>query len=179
MPPPSHATIDLHALARPLSRLLYHRQALAFMERETVSPFTADELQLVLTYLCATEIAPRTKGRLFSKRAELLLDSRDLGVVVSICMLLGGIISHEALHANVIDSGTCVALLSLFDNSQIGTHRAAAYTLIKISSWALPHALVLAEQIWIRFQTARMAVILSGVIYPPLESSMAATDGNH
>ncbi|KAJ7272169.1 hypothetical protein C8J57DRAFT_1507015 [Mycena rebaudengoi] len=66
MPPPSHrestrswwsdrnqpgATIDLLALAKPLSRLLYHRQALAFMEQAAVSPLTVDELQLVLTYL--------------------------------------------------------------------------------------------------------------------------------
>jgi hypothetical protein len=50
-PRPPGATISISALAKPLMRLMYHRQALRFIQKNRGTPLSQETLEIYSTYL--------------------------------------------------------------------------------------------------------------------------------
>ncbi|KAJ7272170.1 hypothetical protein C8J57DRAFT_1507016 [Mycena rebaudengoi] len=106
------ASLALEALAKPLLRLLYDRQALAFIEKPLFlrSPMANSSW--------AQELRPATKRVMLRQaRDGHLLECLEPRIVIGICVLLGSIASHEALSARVVECGSCPALLSLLERA--------------------------------------------------------------
>ncbi|KAJ7494017.1 hypothetical protein FB451DRAFT_1360618, partial [Mycena latifolia] len=58
---PPGATINLHAVAKPLMRLMYHRQALAFIKRNDGVPLTPVTLEIYWSYVSWKYVSTSTK----------------------------------------------------------------------------------------------------------------------
>ncbi|KAJ7727377.1 hypothetical protein B0H16DRAFT_1894474 [Mycena metata] len=88
---PPGATISIHALAKPLSRFLYHRQAADIIVKNAKPPLSVATVEVLSTYLTLKNISPSTRVlvlRHFSLRArnaredaQVVLDSNLLGLV--------------------------------------------------------------------------------------------------
>jgi hypothetical protein len=48
---PPGATISIHTLAKPLMRLMYHRQALGFIQKNRGTPLSQETLEIYSSYL--------------------------------------------------------------------------------------------------------------------------------
>ncbi|KAJ7165350.1 hypothetical protein C8R46DRAFT_1277494 [Mycena filopes] len=58
---PPGATISIHAFAKPLSRLMYHRQALGIIAENQDAPLSAETVEILTSYLTYKEISPATR----------------------------------------------------------------------------------------------------------------------
>ncbi|KAJ7494157.1 armadillo-type protein [Mycena latifolia] len=58
---PPGPTINLHAAAKPLMKLLYHREALAFMKSNRDIPFSPETLEIYSSYLSWKYVSSATK----------------------------------------------------------------------------------------------------------------------
>ncbi|KAJ6500247.1 hypothetical protein DFH09DRAFT_1375898 [Mycena vulgaris] len=77
---PPGATIPLHTLAKPLLKLLHHRQAVAIVAKDAGAswPLSRDRVEVLVSYLRAKYIAVATKVHILqylSARAESLVDA--------------------------------------------------------------------------------------------------------
>ncbi|KAJ7476919.1 hypothetical protein B0H11DRAFT_1304274 [Mycena galericulata] len=59
---PPGATISLHALAKPLSKFLYHRQASGIIAKGADSPLSRETVEILTTYLTFKDIFPSTRA---------------------------------------------------------------------------------------------------------------------
>ncbi|KAK7016341.1 hypothetical protein R3P38DRAFT_2445787, partial [Favolaschia claudopus] len=62
----SPATINLHTMAKPLTRYLYHRQAMKIIQSYHGQPHTAEMLELYASYLPWKFISASTKAMILS-----------------------------------------------------------------------------------------------------------------
>ncbi|KAJ7723917.1 armadillo-type protein [Mycena metata] len=134
---PLGATLSLHAAAKPLMRLMYHRQARLFVERNTASPLSTPMIDVYLSYLEYKYIAVTTKVLVLKeldRRArddagdaralidslamewdllESLLSSPYPAIRSSTCWIFGHLASRESSATPMLNLKPCERLLPL------------------------------------------------------------------
>ncbi|KAJ6461558.1 armadillo-type protein [Mycena vitilis] len=118
---PPGATIPLHALAKPLMKLLYHQQASAVLARDNDSSLSKERVELLLAYVQFKYVSVGTKIKVLRHlaiRAQSLVDARaiidgqgiteellasqDSGILDEVCATLANICAHSALIPSVV-----------------------------------------------------------------------------
>ncbi|KAJ7649168.1 armadillo-type protein [Mycena rosella] len=153
---PPGPTIPLHTLAKPLLKLLYHRQAVALISQDTDAPLSTGKVEILISYLSYKYISDVTKARVLqhlSARAKSLLDagaiirantlelglldSEDLLILRQTCSMLGNIARHEPLNGTVVASTPLTRLVSLARyHLDKGVQSQALFALCWISRWS-------------------------------------------
>ncbi|KAK7016348.1 trehalase-domain-containing protein [Favolaschia claudopus] len=142
------ATINLHAAAKPLLKLLYRRQALQIIEKNRRLPLTAELLDIYGSYLPWNYVSWSTKAAIlsnitlrvrFGSRSDAysvvespvflfipeMLDSPDIPTRARASELLGRLILHTGVGV-VLKLGLCSRLVSLLsDKSEVVVEQAA------------------------------------------------------
>ncbi|KAJ6514354.1 hypothetical protein C8R47DRAFT_1091011 [Mycena vitilis] len=169
MPPPLHRTeslhswwsdsnslgptISIHAAAKPLMKLLYHRQVTSFIEGNGFGPLSATTMELCCSYLGFKYISPKTKililrelrMRIASKEeahtaVDSLTPNRDLvaellrspnaQVRCDMCNVLGALASHDAAWGLKV-LPECASSLLFDQNAEV--QKSTLYFLAKVS----------------------------------------------
>ncbi|KAJ7895721.1 armadillo-type protein [Mycena leptocephala] len=149
-------TINLHAVAKPLIRFMYHRQVLGFIKRIHGAPLSEDALQLCWDYLAYKYISPATKAVILSELCRRvdsieeahtvvdsvvfrgvmeLLQARDAMVRAGTCEILGRVAVHESTATVVLGLRPCVQLVSFIHDQPVEVVEAAIYALSWIAFW--------------------------------------------
>ncbi|KAK7057943.1 hypothetical protein R3P38DRAFT_1190155 [Favolaschia claudopus] len=76
-------TISIHAAAKPLMRLMYHRQVRSFIKRNQDTPITPELMEICLAYLSYKYILPTTKSLILKELATRveLYSHRDASLI--------------------------------------------------------------------------------------------------
>ncbi|KAJ6540362.1 hypothetical protein B0H19DRAFT_330695 [Mycena capillaripes] len=76
------ATISIHAVAKPLMCLMYHRQALSFIEKNSAAPLSAQITDTYLRYLTYKYVGASTKATILAdlEKRAVLEDDADTTV---------------------------------------------------------------------------------------------------
>ncbi|KAJ7450961.1 armadillo-type protein [Mycena galericulata] len=64
---PTGATINLHAAAKPLMRLLYHRQAMSFVKRNHDKLLSSEMIDIYASYIGWKYVSPSTKAMIMKE----------------------------------------------------------------------------------------------------------------
>ncbi|KAJ7094107.1 hypothetical protein C8R44DRAFT_814529 [Mycena epipterygia] len=132
---PPGATISLHAAAKPLMKILYHRQVLGFIERTRGGPFSEETLGIYSDYLAFKYISHATKNTILKElgsraswseadvRAVVhspilyqvagLLESSDAEIRRRTCMLVAELARNESSAVVVLGFKPCARLTAL------------------------------------------------------------------
>ncbi|KAJ7457207.1 armadillo-type protein [Mycena galericulata] len=124
---PPGATISLHALAKPLSKFLYHRQASGFIAKGADSPLSRETVAILTTYLTFKDIFPATRVLVLTylglcagrteDDARAIVNGNALACTVELlqsstpdiqrlaCLMLQNINRHEPLREIVAEIG--------------------------------------------------------------------------
>ncbi|KAF7356379.1 hypothetical protein MVEN_00970300 [Mycena venus] len=154
-------TINLHAAAKPLMRLMYHRQVLAFIRKNRDSPLSTPTLEIYLSYFPQVwnYVSSATKHaileELISRSASKadactivdspvfnsfvqMLGSTDVGTRISSCRLLASVARHESNISPILELGVCHRLATLLrdDNSQV--IECTLDALCQVVHWSFP-----------------------------------------
>ncbi|KAJ6542886.1 armadillo-type protein [Mycena capillaripes] len=162
-------TLNLHAAARPLSRLLYDRQVRALIKNnqgllsskstieDYASYFPRDDVWSSTKVAILRELSLRVETQLFEARnvvdslilAQLpdLLRSPDHELRSSSCTLMASLASWKSSAAAVLAINPCEQVASLLHDGNENVVEAAVYALYAISKWpdgaraVVPHVL--------------------------------------
>ncbi|KAJ7656231.1 armadillo-type protein [Mycena rosella] len=148
-------TINLHAATKPLMRVLYRRQALAFLARNRDTPLSTDTMEIYSSYLTLKYLSGSTKAAVLSHlcsrvlredeahiavldlallpTATELLTSRDTNVRVLTCSMLRHLAQHETTAAAVLAINPCTQLESLLRDDNHAVVEGAANALFWIA----------------------------------------------
>ncbi|KAJ7030861.1 hypothetical protein C8F04DRAFT_1112722 [Mycena alexandri] len=118
---PVGPSFPIHALAKPLSKFLYHRQAIGIVAKNAGFALSLDVVEVLTTYLTFKDIFPSTRvlvldhlgfrAKASERDAQIIMDSKVLGCVPellslsdphilrTICYLLGSLARHDKLKA--------------------------------------------------------------------------------
>ncbi|KAJ7892648.1 hypothetical protein B0H13DRAFT_2038131 [Mycena leptocephala] len=157
-PGPQHATINLHAAAKPFFRLAYRVQVRTFIKRNRGTPLSGTTMDIYSSYLAFRRyryISPSTKISILeelSTRAEvdnedarvvveslvsqsdlvteLLLDSTDARIRRYMCKLLGSLTSA---YQSSWDLKICARIVDLTSDLDIEVRESALHAIAKIS----------------------------------------------
>ncbi|KAJ7074797.1 armadillo-type protein [Mycena amicta] len=77
------ATISLHALAKPLMRVQYHRQARKFIQRNQNTELTKSSMETLASYLAYKYVAPATKTFILEELAKRA-DNGDANIIIEV-----------------------------------------------------------------------------------------------
>ncbi|KAK7033771.1 hypothetical protein R3P38DRAFT_2772671 [Favolaschia claudopus] len=107
-------TISIHAAAKPLMRLMYHRQVRSFFKRNQDTPITPELIEICLGYLSYKYISPATKSLILKELdARIGLHSdRDAGLMFESMELSSSLVS-ELLARSGADSLSSFWTMSL------------------------------------------------------------------
>ncbi|KAJ7850018.1 armadillo-type protein [Mycena olivaceomarginata] len=144
-------TINLHAAAKPLMKLMYHRQALGIIRKNRDSPLTSTILETYSSYFPWDYVSWATKAAILSELADRtmfsevearavvnspvcshiapMLESPHPRAQICSCRLLGN------LAPAVLELKLCEQLVVLLDDNDSGVIRVATFTLSKIAQW--------------------------------------------
>ncbi|KAJ7722805.1 hypothetical protein B0H16DRAFT_1788456 [Mycena metata] len=139
---PIGPSFPIHALAKPLSKFLYNRQAMAFIAKNDDFPLSVDLVEVLTTYLTVLVLDYLLRRALRSnEEAQLILGSDALGVVselllashpdiiLATCDLLGYLF-HQELEPTVYRFEVWhPQLTELLTHRDATVRRAAAYVL--------------------------------------------------
>ncbi|KAJ7016758.1 armadillo-type protein [Mycena alexandri] len=146
------ATISIHALAKPLMKVMYHRAVLDLIKRQQGIPLSAETMQIYESYLGSKYVAETTKTFILGeilKRAlveaqahiisdflgsyDIHLDSKN--VVVRRCTT--GILALLAFHSStcgaVITVQPCARLTALLGDGNMDVVEGACHALSQIA----------------------------------------------
>ncbi|KAJ7826829.1 armadillo-type protein [Mycena leptocephala] len=153
---PPGPTINLHAVAKPLIRFMYHQQVLDFIKGIRGAPLSEDTLQLCWDYLAYKYISPVTKKVILSELCRRvdsieeahnvvdsvvfrgvmeLLQARDATVRAWTCEILGRVAFHESTATVVLGLRPCVQLVSFIHDQPVEVIEAAIFALSWIGRW--------------------------------------------
>ncbi|KAJ7844164.1 armadillo-type protein [Mycena leptocephala] len=153
---PPGPTINLHAVAKPLMRFMYHQQVLGFIKRIHGAPLSEDTLQLCWDYLAYKYISPATKAVILlelCRRVDSieeahnvvdsvvfrgvteLLQAKDATVRARTCEILAGVAVHESTATVVLGLRPCVQLVSFVHDQPVKVIEAAILALSCIGCW--------------------------------------------
>ncbi|KAJ7478900.1 armadillo-type protein [Mycena latifolia] len=131
---PAGPTISLHAATKPLMRLMYHRQALAFIKTHRSLPLSKETMEIYASYFAFKYVMSATKSTILRElynrtlsqddartTAESpvlnlvheLLASPDAKVRGSTCMLLARLAYHMSTTPALLSVNPCPRLVSL------------------------------------------------------------------
>ncbi|KAJ7246025.1 hypothetical protein C8J57DRAFT_1678739 [Mycena rebaudengoi] len=131
------ATINLHAAAKPLMKLLYHKQASDFIRNKRDIPLSAKDAQIYGSYLSYEYVSPSTKGVILDdilRRADfeceaLAVDSNLLHNLIQLLeapVQVDTRISHNIrrilvtlANREVAAAATCSSLVAALCNSRV------------------------------------------------------------
>ncbi|KAJ7753051.1 armadillo-type protein [Mycena maculata] len=153
---PPGASISLHAAAKPLMKLMYHQQALDFIEANRGVPLSDFNVDICSRYLAFKYISPRTQGLILDELAnrclsntdadtvmdsavvdsdlvEMLLQSKSSEVRRGACKLLGHLSEDQDTAAAISAGNVCGRLLSLLRDEDVDS--LAMYALACIAHW--------------------------------------------
>ncbi|KAJ7712239.1 hypothetical protein B0H16DRAFT_581052 [Mycena metata] len=120
---PIGPSFPIHALAKPLSKFLYHRQATGIIAKMGGSPLSVETVEVLTTYLMFKDIFPSTRAlvldhlgaRAFHSEADAqlvmnnvlglvpeLLSSSVPDIIYGICWLLNSLTRHKKLKATIL-----------------------------------------------------------------------------
>ncbi|KAJ7355635.1 armadillo-type protein [Mycena albidolilacea] len=150
-------TINLHAAAKPLMRLMYHRQALDIIRKDRGSPLTSTILEMYSSYFPWDYVSWATKAAILSELAHRTLSSEveahavvDSPVCSHIapmlesphprarscsCRLLQSLAGYESVAPAVLELGPCEQLVFLLDDKHYSVIHEATATLTHLSRW--------------------------------------------
>ncbi|KAK7057946.1 hypothetical protein R3P38DRAFT_1190299 [Favolaschia claudopus] len=74
-------TISIHAAAKPLMRLMYHRQVRSFIKRNQDTRLSPELMEICLSYLAYKYISPATKSLILAELDSRVTSGRDMEVV--------------------------------------------------------------------------------------------------
>ncbi|KAJ6472356.1 armadillo-type protein [Mycena vitilis] len=97
------ATVSLHAMAKPLMRLMYHMQATAFTERNRDTPTSKEGLDIYLGYLECKYVYGKTKALILRDLFERLMSADAVAISVAQYMATDSRLAYELLGSS--DSG--------------------------------------------------------------------------
>ncbi|KAJ7051423.1 armadillo-type protein [Mycena amicta] len=153
---PPGATINLHALAKPLMGRMYDRQVLGFIKRTRGTPLSEETLQLCWNYLAYKHLLSITKKAILSELSDRarsvneaqnlvdsvvfrglseLLESPESKVREWTCWTVGRIAMHKSTSMAVLGLNPCPQLVSLLQDQSVEVIEAAMYALSWIVSW--------------------------------------------
>ncbi|KAF7359744.1 hypothetical protein MVEN_00699100 [Mycena venus] len=149
-------TINLHAAAKPLMKLMYHRQVMACIKRNQHSPLSTPLLETYSSYIPWDYISQSTKAAIFDELiyrthsgiddARLVvnspffwctvqtLKSSDVRARISSCRLIRNLALHELSTPVIMWPGVCEQLVSLL-RDDVTVVAEAIYTLAQIAVW--------------------------------------------
>ncbi|KAJ7658572.1 armadillo-type protein [Mycena rosella] len=114
---PRGPNINLHAAAKPLMKLMYHRKALAYIAENRGTPLSQENMETYSSYLSFKYVSPSTKTAIILElynrarsedEARIVVDSQvldlvneflrssDRKVLKSTCLMLGMLACHES-----------------------------------------------------------------------------------
>ncbi|KAF7356746.1 hypothetical protein MVEN_01009600 [Mycena venus] len=150
-------TINLHAVAKPLMRRMYHRQAMAFITKHRGDPLSKTTLEIYSSYLPWNYVSWPTKAAIMSELSNKAISEVDARAVVdssvfyhlvsmlgspdskvrySSCMLLGNLASYESTAPVILDGlKPCKQLISLLRDEYPIVIFWATHALCQISQW--------------------------------------------
>ncbi|KAJ7880337.1 armadillo-type protein [Mycena olivaceomarginata] len=150
-------TINLHAAAKPLMRLMYYRQALDILRKNRGSPLTTAILDTYASYFpwdyvswatkaaILSELADRTESSEVEARAVVespvfphiaqMLGSPHPQARICSCRLLGNLAGFTSTAPAVLELKLCEQLVFLLDDNNSGVIRVATKTLSQITQW--------------------------------------------
>ncbi|KAJ7850012.1 armadillo-type protein [Mycena olivaceomarginata] len=150
-------TINLHAAAKPLMRLMYHRQALDIIRKNRGSPLTRTILETYASYfpwdyvswatkaVILSELADRTVSSEVEARAVVnspvcshiaqMLGSPDPRARICSCQLLRNLAWFKSTAPAVLELKLCEQLVFLLDDNNSGVICVATNTLSQITQW--------------------------------------------
>ncbi|KAJ7830063.1 armadillo-type protein [Mycena olivaceomarginata] len=150
-------TINLHAAAKPLMRLMYYRQALDIIRQNRGSPLTGTILETYSLYFpwdyvswatkaaILSELADRTESSEVEARAVVespvfphivpMLESPHPRARSCSCRLLRSLARYKSIAPAVLELEPCEQLVFLLDNKHSGVICDATATLTYLSGW--------------------------------------------
>ncbi|KAF7350485.1 hypothetical protein MVEN_01354100 [Mycena venus] len=150
-------TINIHAVAKPLMKRMYHRQALKFIRENRDRPLSTTTLETYSSYLPWNYVSPSTKDAILedlSSRSASeadacalvkspfvfnyitqMLGSPDVGAQIYSCKLLGELARHKSTTSAILEASICERLVSLLLDGETGVVAWAVFTLSQIARW--------------------------------------------
>ncbi|KAJ7479166.1 armadillo-type protein [Mycena latifolia] len=145
-------TFNLHAVAKPLMKFMYHRDALAFIakNRGTPTPLSSEDMAIYSSYLAFKYVSSSTKAEILcelGRRANTAGDARTItesfgfqlidellsspvtAVCRETCGILGQLARHETTLIPLLRLKPCQRLVGLLHDKQPGVIASAAKTL--------------------------------------------------
>ncbi|KAK7033774.1 hypothetical protein R3P38DRAFT_2915057 [Favolaschia claudopus] len=95
-------TISIHAAAKPLLRLMYHRQVRNFIKRNEDNPISPQLMEICLSYLSYKYISPTTKSLILKEldaRVRLHSD-RDANLIIETLALSSSLVAELLASPN-------------------------------------------------------------------------------
>ncbi|KAJ7476485.1 armadillo-type protein [Mycena latifolia] len=146
---PPGPTIDLHAAAKPLMRLMYHRQAMEFVKKNRSAPLSPEVLGIYADYVACKYVSLWTKTVILEELGQRvayqpdasvglasaildhmlqLLQSPDFEIRSQICIILRNLARHESC-ARVIGE----SLVAQLRDSNFGAMASCLFALTRIT----------------------------------------------
>ncbi|KAJ6569291.1 armadillo-type protein [Mycena capillaripes] len=143
-------TINLHSVAKPLMRFMYHQQAVKFIKANGGSLLSREVVDIFSAYLSYKYVSPSTKIAVLQ---ELFKNTFEQGYACAVaesgifscllelvgfpnakvrkhtCLLVGQLVAHESTALTTRQLELCEQMVSLLHDEDIGVTAAAAFAL--------------------------------------------------
>ncbi|KAJ7767796.1 armadillo-type protein [Mycena metata] len=146
------ATISIHAIAKPLMKVMYHRAVLDLIKRQQGVPLSAETMQIYASYLGWKYVADTTKAVILSeisKRAQaeaearvvadfllsydIFLDSTNVVVRSEASWIFGWVAFHSSTREAVLAVRPYGRLVTLLGDRNVAVVTSACRALAEIS----------------------------------------------
>ncbi|KAJ6585869.1 armadillo-type protein [Mycena capillaripes] len=96
-------TINIHAMAKPLMRLLYHRQAMQFIKDNAGVPITAAVLEIYSTYLLCKYVSSATQCQILKELGDRARNEIEVSTISNSSVLaeLSSLLNNK--HPSVVE----------------------------------------------------------------------------
>ncbi|KAJ6585867.1 armadillo-type protein [Mycena capillaripes] len=150
-------TINIHTMAKPLIRFLYHRQAVQFIRRNAGIHLTPTVLEIFSTYLLCKYVSFETQWTVLAElenraqkenEAAMIVESPVLAKVLQLlessspvvrqftCRLVQNLAHHEATASTILKINPCAQLVSLLHDEHPNIVKHALKALTNAASWS-------------------------------------------
>ncbi|KAJ7478319.1 hypothetical protein FB451DRAFT_1396100 [Mycena latifolia] len=148
------AAINLHAVAKPVMRVLYHRAALDFIAKNRGRPLSREEMGIYSSYLAYRYVSSYTKAKilwelgarsystndaqavvnsLVLRLSDEFLSSPDAKVREAMCLILAVLADGETTLAAVLGVSPCMRLVALLRDENLWVTKSAVTALARLA----------------------------------------------
>ncbi|KAJ7504656.1 armadillo-type protein [Mycena galericulata] len=128
------ATISIHALAKPLMKVMYHGAVLDLIKRQQGIPLSTETMQIYANYLGWKYVAETTKTHILGDIDDRALVEPEAQIVRGWgCWILGRLAFHASTRGAVVAAQPCARLVALLRDSNVDVVKGACYALSQIS----------------------------------------------